>query len=130
MELQTDDYCFACGKDNPIGLGMTFEDEGEDYVARWRPAPHHQGWPGVMHGGLVATLLDEVMTWRLASRGINAFTAEMTLRLKRPTPLDQELTVRGRIVLQRQRFYETEAEIALPDGTVTATARAKFLVPE
>ena len=82
-----------------------------------------------MHGGLVATLLDEVMTWRLASRGINALTAEMTVRLKQPTPLDQELTVRGRVVAERRGLYETEAEIALPDGAVTASARAKFLVP-
>lgn len=125
--LRADNFCFACGKDNPYGLHMAFTDEGEDYVSRWRPEPHHQGWSAILHGGLVSTLLDEVMTWRLVSRGINVVTAEMTVRLKAPTPLDQELTIRGRVVSQRRRLYEVEAEITLPDGTVTASANGKFM---
>lgn len=129
-ELIADTFCFACGKDNPYGLHMEFTDEGEDYVCRWHPQPHHQGWHKILHGGLVSTVLDEVMTWRLVSRGIHAVTAEMTVRLKAPTPLDQELTIRARLVSQRRRFYETEAEITLPDGTVTATATAKYVAME
>ena len=130
MQLQADDYCFACGKDNPSGLKMKFTEEGADYVCRWRPSPHHQGWSKILHGGLVSTLLDEVMTWRLASRGVDAVTAEITVRLKQPTPLDQELTIRARIASQRRRLYQVEGEITLPDGTVTATATAKFLEAE
>lgn len=126
-ELQADTYCFACGKDNPFGLHMEFVDEGDDYVCRWHPQPHHQGWVKILHGGLVSTLLDEVMTWRLVSLGHNVVTAEITVRLKAPTPLDQELTVRGRVVAQRRRLFDVEGEIVLPDGTVTATANAKFM---
>jgi acyl-coenzyme A thioesterase PaaI-like protein len=125
--LQSDTFCFACGKDNPLGLHMTFTDEGEDYVCHWHPEAHHQGWSQILHGGLVSTLLDEVMTWRLVSRGINVVTAEVTVRLKAPTPLDQELTIRARVVSQRRRLYEVEGEITLPDGAVTATATAKFM---
>lgn len=127
LQLRADTFCFACGKDNPHGLHMTFTDEGEDYVCRWQPQPHHQGWSAILHGGLVSTLLDEVMTWRLVSRGINVVTAEMTVRLKTPTPLDQELMIRARVLSQRRRLYEVEAEITLPDGTVTATANGKFM---
>lgn len=127
VRLVADTFCFACGKDNPFGLHMQFAEEGEDYVCRWTPQPHHQGWHKILHGGLVSTLLDEVMTWRLVSRGINAVTAEMTVRLKAPTPLDQELTIRARVVRQRRRLYELGAEIVLPDGTVTATATAKMM---
>lgn len=127
LELQADTFCFACGKDNPFGLHMEFTDEGEDYVCHWQPQPHHQGWSQILHGGLVSTLLDEVMTWRLVSRGLNVVTAEMTVRLKQPTPLDQELTIRARLVTQRRRLFEVEAEISLPDGTVTATASGKFM---
>lgn len=127
LQLEADTYCFACGKDNPFGLHMIFHEEGEDYVSRWTPQPHHQGWSKILHGGLVSTLLDETMTWRLVSRGKSVVTAEMTVRLKKPTPLDQELTVRARITSERRRFYETEAELLLPDGTVTATATAKFI---
>ncbi len=126
-ELIADSFCFACGKDNPFGLHMEFVDEGEDYVCRWQPQPHHQGWAKILHGGLVCTLLDEVMTWRLVSRGHQAVTAEITVRLKRPTPLDQELTIRARIVRKRLKLFELEGEITLPDGTITATAQAKFM---
>jgi uncharacterized protein (TIGR00369 family) len=126
-QLQADTYCFACGQDNPCGLRMQFTEEGEDYVSRWHPQPHHQGWHQILHGGLVSTLLDEVMTWRLVSRGLNVVTAEMTVRLKSPTPLDQELTIRARVVSQRRRLYEVEGEITLPDGTITATATGKFM---
>lgn len=127
LQLQADTFCFACGKDNPYGLHLTFTEEGEDYVCRWTPCAHHQGWSRILHGGLVSTLLDETMTWRLVSRGINVVTAEMTVRLKTPTPLDCELTIRARMTSQRRRFYEVESEIVLPDGTVTATATAKFM---
>ncbi|MHB8879251.1 MAG: PaaI family thioesterase [Myxococcaceae bacterium] len=130
LQLIADTFCFACGKDNPCGLHMQFSEEGEDWVCRWHPEPHHQGWHQILHGGLVSTLLDEVMTWRLVSRGIHAVTAEMTVRLKTPTPLDEELTIRARVTGQRRRFYETEAEIMLPDGTVTATATAKYIASE
>lgn len=127
MELQSDTYCFACGKDNPIGLAMTFTEEGGDYVCHWTPRPEHQGWSRILHGGIVSTLLDEVMTWRLVSLGKRVVTAEMTVRLKQPTPLDEELTIRARVTASRRRFHEVEAEIALPDGTVTATATGKFI---
>jgi len=126
-QLEADTFCFACGKDNPCGLHMTFTDEGEDYVCRWRPQAQHQGWSAILHGGLVSTLLDETMTWRLVSRGVNVVTAEMTVRLKAPTPLDQELTIRARLVSQRRRLHEVEGEITLPDGTVSATATGKFM---
>lgn len=127
LELRADTFCFACGKDNPYGLHMEFCDEGEDFVSRWTPQPHHQGWSEILHGGLVSTLLDEVMTWRLVSRGLQVVTAEMTVRLKAPTPLGQELTIRARVTSQRRKLYEVEGEITLPDGTVTATATGKFM---
>ena len=126
-QLEADNFCFACGKDNPNGLHMQFTDEGGDYVCRWHPSACHQGWSKILHGGLVSTLLDEVMTWRLVSRGLNVVTAEITIRLKSPTPLDQELTIRARTVGERRRLHEVEGEITLPDGTVTATATGKFM---
>jgi acyl-coenzyme A thioesterase PaaI-like protein len=127
LQLEADTYCFACGKDNPFGLHMELAEEGQDYVCRWTPQPHLQGWSKILHGGIVTTLLDETMTWRLVSLGKHVVTAELTVRLKRPTPLDQELTVRARVTAERRRYYEVESELALPDGTVTATATAKFL---
>jgi len=126
-ELGVDDYCFACGQANPKGLHLTFRFEGEEYVCDFTPAPEYQGWTDILHGGIVSTVMDEVMTRLLWERGISAMTAELTVRLKRPTPVGRPLRARARLVAQRRRLYETEAELTLEDGTVAATATGKFL---
>ena len=64
MELNdTTDYqqCFACGPNNPHGLRMVFSQEGEAIVSDFQPGQHHQGFPGVIHGGVIATLFDEAL---------------------------------------------------------------------
>lgn len=127
-ELAVDNYCFACGPANPKGLHLTFRFEGEEYVCDFTPAREYQGWDNIMHGGIVATVLDEVMTRALWERGITAMTAELTVRLKKPVPIGKPATARARITDARKRVYQTEAEIVLADGTIAATAQGKFLV--
>jgi acyl-coenzyme A thioesterase PaaI-like protein len=129
-ELGVDDYCFACGQANPKGLHLTFRFEGEEYVCDFTAAREYQGWTDIVHGGIVSTVMDEVMTRLLWERGIGAMTAELTVRLKHPTPVGRPLTARARLVSQRRRLYETAAELSLEDGTVTATATGKFLQVE
>ncbi len=127
-ELVADNYCFACGPANPKGLHLTFRFEGDEYVCDFTPAPEYQGWDDIVHGGIVATVLDEVMTRILYETGINAMTAELTVRLKKPVPTGRPATARARVVGARKRLYRTEAELRLADGTVAATATGKFLV--
>ena len=129
-ELAADNYCFACGQANPKGLHLTFRFEGDEYVCDFIAAREYQGWTDILHGGIVATVLDEVMTRLLWERGISAMTVELTVRLKRPTPVGRPLTARARLASQRRRLYQTEAEVSLEDGTVTATATGKFLQVE
>jgi acyl-coenzyme A thioesterase PaaI-like protein len=125
--LVADNYCFACGPANPKGLHLQFRFEGEEYVCDFTPAREYQGWDDILHGGIVATVLDEVMTRILWEKGISAMTAEMTVRLKKPVPIARPATARARVTASRKRVYETEAEIVLEDGTVAATATGKFL---
>ncbi|MGQ9732621.1 MAG: PaaI family thioesterase [Candidatus Zipacnadales bacterium] len=126
-ELGVDNYCFACGQDNPKGLHLTFRFEGEEYVCHFVPAREYQGWTDIVHGGIVSTVLDEVQTRLLWERGIRAMTAELTVRLKRPVPVGEPVTARARLVSARKRLYETEAELLLADGSVAATSTGKFL---
>lgn len=126
-ELGVDDYCFACGQANPKGLQLSFQFKGEDYVCDFTPAKEYQGWTGILHGGIVATVMDEIMTRLLWERGIKAMTAEITVRLRKPAPIGSPLTARARLVSERKRLYNTEAELLLRDGTIVATARGKFL---
>jgi len=126
-ELAVDDYCFACGGANPKGLHLTFRFEGDDYVCDFTPEKEYQGWTDILHGGIVATVLDEVMTRLLWEKKLNAVTAELHVRLRRPVPVGQPATARARLTASRRRVHETEAELILADGTLAATAQGKFM---
>jgi len=127
--VKDDRWCFACGSKNPCGLQLgDIHLEGEDCVCSFTPGQVHQGWSKIVHGGITATLLDEIMTHALYRRGFDAVTAELNIRLREKVPVGDRLTVRARIVRQRRQFAETEGALTLSDGTIAATATAKFFV--
>ena len=123
-------WCFACGKENPIGLQLKFIEKDESYITTFTAGPQHQGYDGIMHGGLVSTVLDEVMAGYLYAKGFNAVTAKLEVRFRKPSPIGQLLTVTGKIVSQRSNMYELVSEITLPDGTITAQGKATVAVLE
>lgn len=125
--LRDDSMCFACSPRNPIGLKLVFEQDGDVCRTHFVAGPEHQGWSGVMHGGLIATLLDEVMAQWLWVRGITTMTAEMTARYSKAVPIGERLTIEGSLVSQRGRLLEMAGKVILPDGSVAARATAKFL---
>ena len=127
-EIKRDDWCFACGLKNPFGLKMEFYWEGEDYLCRFTPRKEHQGYDEIMHGGLVSTLLDEVMGRSLYIQKIEAVTARLEVRYRQPTPIGQELLIRGQMIEKRGKIWRLAAHITLPDGTVTAEANATMMV--
>ncbi|MDT8904094.1 PaaI family thioesterase [Anaeroselena agilis] len=120
-------WCFACGPDNPIGLKLDFAEEGDKYVARFTAGPEHQGYDGIVHGGIVSTLLDEIMARYPYAKGDDTVTARLEIRYRQPTPVGQELTVSGWIVGKRGRIYEMAGTVALADGTVTAEGKATVM---
>lgn len=122
-----DSMCFACSPNNKIGLKLVFEHEGDICRASFIPGPDHQGWTGVMHGGLLTTLLDEVMAQWLWSRDMPAMTAEMNTRFVNPVPIGTKLTVESRLVANKRRLFLMEADATLPDGSLVAKATAKFV---
>jgi acyl-coenzyme A thioesterase PaaI-like protein len=117
--------CFVCGLQNPVGLRLSFYESGPDEVtACYTPPEHYQGYPGVLHGGIVAAILDEV-GGRVVMIGDHShfmFTAKLEARYRQPTPIGQPLTVVGRLVRRRGRLAQAHAAIQLADGTVTAEA--------
>jgi uncharacterized protein (TIGR00369 family) len=117
--------CFVCGLENPAGLRLVFYETGPDeVVATYTPPEQFQGYPGVLHGGIVAALLDEA-GGRVVMIGDHRhfmLTAKMEVKYRRPTPLGQNLTVYGRRVKIRGRLALAHAELRLADGTVTAEA--------
>ena len=124
MEFVADRMCFACGEDNPIGLKLQFRREGEAYVATFTAPQTLQGYHNVIHGGIVATLLDEAMAryvWELYGP---AATAKLDIRYRKPAPCGVPIQLRGWMTAERRggRAVETAADARLQDGTILAEA--------
>ncbi|VBB07541.1 Hypothetical protein LUCI_2805 [Lucifera butyrica] len=130
MSEERNEWCFACGRHNPIGLKLNFREMEDRYVSTFTAGPEHQGYDGIVHGGIVSTLLDEITARYIYAKGYNAVTARLEVRFRQPTPVGQELTVAGRVVGQRGKLYEMQADIRLPDGTVTAEGKATVMILE
>jgi len=127
-------YCFMCGRQNPIGLKMNWYNDEEKKIVRGTVVvpEHFNGYPGVVHGGIVAAILDETSgrATLLGDRHENLMvTMKLEVTYKRPTPTETELTAIGWAVKQNSRRAVVEGKLCLPDGTVTATCRAIVVKP-
>ena len=119
--------CFGCGRLNPYGIALRFVAEGEGVRAAYVPGRTREGWSGIVHGGIVATLLDEALGWALYRHRIWAMTARLTIIYRRPVLVGQPLTVHGRVVQDRGRLIETAGEARDIAGAVLAEAAGSFV---
>ena len=119
--------CFGCGNANPHGLGMHFRfDEGRA-VAEFIIQRQFQGYPGRAHGGVVATMLDEAMSWAVYHAGAWSMTARMTVRFRRAVPLGVAITATGWITRDRGRYLELRSELRDARGVLLAEADGLFV---
>jgi len=126
--VQDDRRCFACGPDNAVGLQMTFEYGDGTARSVVKPKRHLSGWSALLHGGIVATLLDEAMAHAAISLGIRAVTAKLEVRFRTATPVDDRaLVVEGRIEQRRGRMLEMTSDLRDEAGTLYAHARGRFV---
>lgn len=118
-------HCFVCGTDNHNGLQMSFYDDNHETVASTVTIDDRfQGYPGIVHGGILATVLDEAVG-RVAMIGDHhhfMMTVKLTAQYRHPVPLNTELKVEGKIIKLRGRLGKAQGEIILPDGTVACDA--------
>ncbi len=122
--------CFVCGLKNPAGLHTSFfEVEGDQLVGLFTPCEEHQGYPGRLHGGVSAAILDEAIgrAMNVTDPDVWGVTVEISIRYRKPVPLDTELRVVGRITDQNRRMFEGTGEILLPDGTVAVEGKGKYI---
>jgi uncharacterized protein (TIGR00369 family) len=124
-----DGNCFACGPTNPIGMHLHFERAGdaEGVRAQATLAAHYQGWRGIAHGGIVMALLDEAMAHAAGFAGHRGVTATVSVRFRKPVPLERPIVVRGRVTWQRRNVLGVEGNIFDEDGTLLAHAEGSFV---
>jgi uncharacterized protein (TIGR00369 family) len=126
--------CFVCGRQNPVGLKLQIYSDAERGEARATVtlSDAYQGYPGVVHGGIVATMLDEVSGRAvLIDSGPDSLmvTLKLEVRYRKPTPTNTPLLVVGTVARPGQSRAQVHGEIRLPDGTVTAEAEAVVVRP-
>jgi acyl-coenzyme A thioesterase PaaI-like protein len=128
LQARSQSACFVCGQDNPCGLRIRYQrqDSGE-MTATWTPSQAWEGFRGIVHGGVVSTVLDEAMSKAVAATGCEALTGELRVRFRRHVTSGDAFLIRGWIVKRNRRLIETEAALTGPDGTEHAHAWARFL---
>src|SRR4030042_1835335 len=116
--------CFVCGKDNPMGMKLKFKKNGDEARGEFTISELYQGWRGFVHGGIIATILDEVMAYTSFPE-FKGVTAKTEVRIRQPVPIGVPLVATGRLVKRTRKLLTTEATIALKDGTVLAECIAQ-----
>jgi acyl-coenzyme A thioesterase PaaI-like protein len=123
-------FCFACGKQNPIGLKLDFRFEDGRAKAEFVPGLYHQSWNGVFHGGLLALCLDEAFGYVLYFQGIKGMTAKMEMRIRKTVSTGQKILLTGEVRRRTRKLVETYAKAEFEDGTLAAEATATMFVTD
>jgi len=127
---QNSNKCIVCGLNNGLGLKASFyELENGELVAIFKPVDEHQSYPGRMHGGIASAILDETIGRAILIKDESMWgvTTELTLKYKKPVPLNEELKVVGRITKDSRRLFEGTGEIILKNGDVAVIAEGKYI---
>lgn len=125
MQVIDDGRCFVCGRDNPIGLkaGFTVDPQRKRAETRVRISELYQGWQGVIHGGIISALLDEICAQVCLGCGFQVVTSEMKVRFRAPLPAGSLVTVTGEITGERRRLVDVRGRLEF-GGKLIAEADA------
>jgi acyl-coenzyme A thioesterase PaaI-like protein len=130
LAVRDDHYCFGCGQLNPHGLHLHFfmNEGGNGVWAPWTPAREHEGFTGIAHGGIITTVLDEVMGWALYEKNIWAVTGRIAVSFRKPVEIGVATRASAQILNDFGRKLDLAAEIRREaDGLMLAEATAVFV---
>ncbi|UCF69744.1 MAG: PaaI family thioesterase [candidate division WOR-3 bacterium] len=129
-EFLMDEYCFACGPRNENGLKLRIIEADDGVRARIEPPAWSQGYPNVVHGGIIATILDELAVWAAFKKGYRSVTAEFSMRIKGSMNTEKIYTALARVCNIKHRLIEAESEILDNKNARVALAHVKLLRTE
>ncbi len=121
--------CFLCGNFNPHGFQLRFRQEGEYTVTETVVPWYYQGFDGVVHGGIVASLLDEIMSHAVKGTGQIAVTGTLNVKYVAPCRTDQVVLLRGKVVAHNGRIIEAQGEV-IQGERVVAQGKGIFVIPK
>ncbi len=128
--IQRYSHCFVCGDKNDIGLKLDFYYADGKARAEFIPTRNYEGYKNILHGGILSTLLDEVMIKSILAQEILTVTSQIEVKFKKPAIIGEKLVIEGEITGERGRLILTEGKVFKEDGTVIAEARGKFFKTE
>lgn len=128
VALKSYPNCFGCGSDNPIGLKLSYRIEDEYIVTDFVPQEHHQGWPGITHGGIITSLLYEVMENYPYQKGIVTMMRGMETRFRKPINIGQTIIAKSWLVEESGRVMKVAGSLTNQDGVLLAQGEADLLV--
>lgn len=123
-------YCFVCGDKNKKGLQVAFYYHDGKAQAEYTPSREYEGYQDILHGGIITTLLDEVMIQSIIARGILTFTTQIEVKFKTPARIGEKLLLQGKIVENKGKIILTEGKVSRADGTLIAMSKGKYFRPE
>ena len=128
MEVTYDGRCFGCGAQNPEGLQMSFQPLAGESAAEYEVPARYQSWEGVVHGGMVALMLDEAVGWAAWHAGHPGVTGKLEVRYRQPLRVGERVRVSGRVErVRRTLVYATSTITRLADGARVAEASATLM---
>lgn len=130
LKPNPENICFGCGGANVRGMQLTFEqdDAANKIRGAFRLGPEYQGGVGFIHGGVIATVLDEVMGKVCRFRGVRAVTAELDVQYLKPVPVDADLLIEGYETEMNGRNLKIAGEIRDNTGQLLARGRERFVI--
>jgi len=126
MHLKDKDTCFVCGRQNSNGMQLPIVADETGASIEYVIPVYYQGWDGITHGGIIATLLDELMAWSTKNRGYSTVTAELKVRYRKPVPVGKKIYGRGWVTQDQGRLVLTVAQLRSAEGEVLAEATGKL----
>jgi len=130
LRLPHTEGCLACGRSNPHGLKMDLyvDDASGTVHTSFTPTHHHIGFDGVIHGGLIATVVDEAMVWAATWAGRRfCLCGEMTVRFREPARVDEALRIEASVDLKRSKLVTTSCQVVNASGKIVAEASGKYV---
>ncbi|MFO7938816.1 MAG: PaaI family thioesterase [Bacteroidales bacterium] len=125
--------CFGCSPDNPVGLKMKFQQDGEFIISQWNPMDYYQGYGNILHGGIQSTIMDEIASWVVYTQtGTSGMTADLTVRYKNKVYTNKgPILVKAKLTEKNRRIATIETQIFNHKNELCSEGKIRyFLFPQ